>query len=301
MNPATFQKMSSFLNFVCLPKRCFTAAVHRTRRPGSTTTRWRAIATSNSIFLDSEAYARDAEGDEIAGSNKRTSALGIQMISKSLHKQIFGEEPHISKDAVEKSKKHLNSHGINIKTNTSELSDSDVDLPPLLGRDINEHFVKIARQQTEPYLSLAKSLVNANLPQMPKKWSFVPGWTKYDEKKTSSVAYPDEDALVLDVEVCIRDSERPVLATAVSCQHWYSWVSERLVAHEDYDVGVQGRTTPRYLIPLESDPDSSEHLGGKWRERVVVGHNVSYDRARIREQYLMKVSTESATVHYGHI
>lgn len=253
----------------------------------SNRTVWRAVTSRNAIYLTSGASAK---GDEVTSTNRRTSELGIQMISKSLHKHIFGHEPRVSKDAVEKSKKHLKSHGIDTGSiQSTELPDIDVDMPPLLGNDINEHFIKIAKQQIEPYLSLATNLANTDLPQMPKKWSFVSGWTQYDGNTPTVVPYPDEDALILDVEVCVRDSERPILATAVSNSHWYSWVSQRLIAQEDYDMEVQGRTTPGDLIPMESEVGCNEPLGGKWKKRIIVGHNVSYDRARIKEQYLMKV------------
>ena len=269
----------------------------RVRTSGSTE---RAAAASKSTSASLEAYEHVEESDamvETTRHDRRISALGIQMISKSLHEQIFGREPDVYRSKVGKSKQHLKAHDINTERHITEpLRDIDVDLPPLLGCDINEHFVTIAKQQTEPYLSLAKTLANATLPKMPKKWCFSAGWTKYDGNSPTAVPCPDEDALVFDVEVCVRDSERPVMATAVSSTHWYSWVSERLVSHEDYDMEVQGRTTQRNLIPLESDPDcSSEPLGGEWRERVVVGHNVSYDRARVKEQYLVKVSEVSVT------
>ena len=258
----------------------------------------RTSVASESTSASLEAYEVDEESDAIDEAtypNRRISDLGIQMISRSLHEQIFGREPHVCTNKVEKSKQHLKSHDINTEKNITEpLPDIDVDLPPLLGCDINDHFVTVAKQQTEPYLSLAKGLANATLPQMPKKWHFAPGWTKYDGNSPTSVPCPDEDALVLDVEVCVRDSERPIMATAVSGTHWYSWVGDRLVTHEDYDMEVQGRANLRNLISLESDPaGSGEPLGGKWRERVVVGHNVSYDRARIKEQYLVKVGGET--------
>lgn len=256
----------------------------------------RAVAACHAVFLSS---GGSVKGDEATSADRRTSALGIQMISKSLHKQIFGDEPHVSKDAVEKSKKHLKSHGIDTGSiRSTELPDIDIDLPHLLGSDINNHFIKIANRQNEPYLSLVKNLVDVTLPEMPKKWSFVSGWTQYSGNTPTPVPYPDEDALILDVEVCVRDSERPILATAVSHSHWYSWVSERLIAHEDYDVEVQGKTTLGDLIPLESDVGCNEPLGGKWRKRIIVGHNVSYDRARIKEQYLMKVRNISPPEPY---
>ena len=243
-----------------------------------------------------------AESDS---SSRRVSELGIQMISKSLHEQIFGSEPHVSMEAVERSKRHLMSHGINVDDagGTKPLRDVNVKLPPLTGSNINDHFVNIAKEQIEPYLSLARDLAKTNLPQMPKRWQFSTGWTKYDGNRATVVAYPDETALVLDVEVCVRDSERPVLATAVSRTHWYSWVSERLAAaHEDYSVEVQeGSTTARNLIHLETETGEGGMGGGGerggWMQRVVVGHNVSYDRARIKEQYLLKVSCKKP--HYA--
>ena len=97
---------------------------------------------------------------------------------------------------------------------------------------------------------------------------------------------------MMDVEVCVRDSERPVLAAAVSEKAWYSWVSQRLLSVEECDMNVQGRVTPDELIPLETEEGRMEPgRGEEWRERVVVGHHVSYDRARTKEQYLMKVCT----------
>ena len=44
------------------------------------------------------------------------------------------------------------------------------------------------------------------------------------------------------------------------------------------------------LIPLETSLNSVRPHGGQWKERLVVGHNVSFDRAYIKEQYLLKVS-----------
>ena len=277
----------SSLWFFLRQRKGFSAAVCRRLGCESVRIPRRVLAAVGSASLSSEARASDVA--EVGTSNLRTSALGIQMISKPLHEQIFCGEPTVSKDAVDKSKRHLKSHGLNAQPNSTNLPDIDVDLPPLLGADINEHFVKIAEQQTQLYLSLASGLADAKLPQMPRKWNFVSGWTRYDGNSATAVPYPDEDALVLDVEVCVRDSERPILATAVSRSNWYSWVSERLVADEDYDIGVQGRASPNDLIPLETEAGHEEPCGGEWRERVVVGHSVSYDRARIKEQYLLKV------------
>ncbi|CAI7996422.1 DNA polymerase subunit gamma-1 (Fragment) [Geodia barretti] len=273
-----------------LPKRR-SAAIFQ---PMQTTRARPWIAKIAGAFLSASTSSQSRQtAAETDSSSRRTSELGIQMISKSLHEQIFGSEPRVSEEAVKKSKRHLMSHGINVDAGgTKPLRDVDVELPPLTGCNVNDHFVNIAKQQIEPYLSLAQELAKTNLPQMPKKWQFSTGWTKYNGNKATAVPYPDETALVLDVEVCVRDSERPVLATAVSGSHWYSWVSKRLASHEDYSVEVQeDGTTARSLIPLEPEADECEMVGeekSQWKQRVVVGHNVGYDRARIKEQYLLK-------------
>lgn len=252
---------------------------------------WIPQSGAKSAFLTAGARVHGAE-ETSSNNDRRVSALGIQMISKSLHEQIFGHEPEVSEEAVKKSKQHLKSHGLKVEASSPGLSDVDLNLPPLLGEDINEHFTKIAEQQIQPYLTLATSLAKARLPDMPKKWSLAAGWTRYDGNTPTPVSCPEEDALVLDIEVCVKDSERPILATAVSERCWYSWVSKRLVSHEDYDVNVQGRATMDDLIALETEEGSTEPASGSWMKRVVVGHHVSYDRARIKEQYLVKASVD---------
>lgn len=95
------------------------------------------------------------------------------------------------------------------------------------------------------------------------------------------VDYPPDNALVFDVEVCVSIGPAPVLACAVSDKYWYSWVSDALVA-DDQSLG-KGATLSDY-IPLESDKDVSKD------PRMIIGHNVSYDRARVKEQYLLQQS-----------
>lgn len=52
--------------------------------------------------------------------------------------------------------------------------------------------------------------------------------------------------------------------------------------HEEFDdVRYQD------LIPLETD-GSDEPVGDINRPRIVVGHNVAYDRAKVKEQYWLE-------------
>lgn len=72
--------------------------------------------------------------------------------------------------------------------------------------------------------------------------------------------------LSFDVESMPKYHPYAVMACAVSENHWYSWISPWLLGEKD---------DPQQLIPL----------GDRQRHRVVVGHNISYDRARILEEY----------------
>ncbi len=72
--------------------------------------------------------------------------------------------------------------------------------------------------------------------------------------------------LCFDTEVMWHNSPFAVMACAASPTAWYVWLSPWLLGESDTD---------RHLVPL-GDPS---------RDRVVVGHNVGYDRARILEEY----------------
>ena len=156
---------------------------------------------------------------------------GIQMISKSLHEQIFKTTPRdeeVSKETVQKVKEHLSSHNLWVRQ-TSAQENINFKLPALLGNDLPEHFKIIADKQSNSYKQKLLDLVNHSVPEIPEVWNFVPGWTRYeDDGKMSMVEFPDEEAYVFDCEVCVTEGHAPTLATAVSNQYWYSWCSNQL-------------------------------------------------------------------------
>lgn len=249
-------------------------------------------------LLCSETSPPPASEEEL----ERRNPLGIQMLSRSLHRQLFRREWESTPDksAVARSKEHLKAQGLWGKKGTT-LPYTSITLPQMLGRNLDEHFRAIARRQTQPYLDLATGLVRARLRPLPAKWSSRPGWTRYDpvsgRPEGGWVGPPGDDALVLDVETCVREGEKPVLAVAVSLEAWYSWTSRRLSSTEedlDSDLEEGRRVTLDELIPIESDTHKSGAQASEsesWRRpRLIVGHNVSYDRARLREQYYLKVS-----------
>ncbi len=154
-----------------------------------------------------------------------------------------------------------------------------LDLPALCGQ-VEEHFYEIASQQVDPYLRLAEDLARSkrDVPPMPPEWRAEAGWTRYsrDGSSSSSVTAPGGRWVVLDVEVCVREGPQPTLAAALSQDgRWYSWVSPRLAGRERSGGGNNSR-----VVVHREDLISMGGLGGEDRHRLVVGHNISYDRAR---------------------
>ena len=103
------------------------------------------------------------------------------------------------------------------------------------------------------------------------------GWTKYDTNgKAEAVKIPNEEILVFDVETCVQEGPWPIMATALSPTAWYSWCSPYLI---DID-----------LKPKDYSCLSCDDLIQLGHPLLVIGHNVSYDRARISEQYQLASS-----------
>jgi DNA polymerase gamma 1 len=76
------------------------------------------------------------------------------------------------------------------------------------------------------------------------------------------------------------------MACAVGVKCWYSWTSKKLVNVPKSEVKGK-RLSPDDMIPLESgNDDLGFNLSAHFKEpKIIIGHNVSYDRARVKEQY----------------
>ncbi|KAK7086838.1 hypothetical protein SK128_016079 [Halocaridina rubra] len=219
----------------------------------------------------------------------RKNCLSIQMLSSSLYDQIFGKigskESREAKEDFERSKIHLQDQGLWGKE-TFMMPNYSFQIPPLEGSTLEQHFYTIAENQCSTYKELLNTLVGADIPLMPSQWQYAPGWTRYNSDGTHiHVEFPNCSALVFDVEVCVKEGNHPILATAMSDKHWYSWCSHHLVL----DKAPVSKVAKQDLIPLETYPSAS----GKTVQtlpKIVVGHNVSFDRIRIREQYSLENS-----------
>ena len=164
------------------------------------------------------------------------------------------------------SKDHLMRHEL-LGTNQDRNPPIALDIPPLLGRNLDEHFTRLGFEASSPYLAHATAFSKANLPEVPRRWIKRSGWTKYSLDGTNeAIEAPEEEMLSFDTEVMYKESAFAVMACAASPTAWYAWLSPWLLGESDTD---------QHLVPL----------GDSKLARIVVGHNIGYDRARIAEEY----------------
>ena len=159
----------------------------------------------------------------------RVNAVGIQMLSERIRKQLFLEERCANSsqkhEVPKKVFKHLQDHDILDKINRGKYQTPvEFDLPPLMGSNIDEHFYWMARSISDDYFDAAQHMSCSILPKLPRQWIYQAGWTKYqvigDELVSIPVSYPEDRCLVFDVEVCVKEGARPVLAVAASPDAW---------------------------------------------------------------------------------
>ena len=205
----------------------------------------------------------------------RINPVGIQYLSNSLHEQIFPSKDKYNKffteeekqELINLSKTFLRNHDLLGKpTNISD--PISFELPKLQGRILDEHFQKLGHFASEPYKSMCDNKFKNIVPR-PKKWLRERGWYRYEPgKEPEKVPYPLEDTLVFDVEVLYKISHFPTLAVALSDKAWYLWCSPFICDGE-------GSDNFKHLIPMNTLE----------RPKLIVGHNVGYDRSKVLEEY----------------
>ncbi|GAA5897559.1 hypothetical protein JCM6882_003516 [Rhodosporidiobolus microsporus] len=247
----------------------------------------------------------------LAGRTAPLNEAQVPLISPHLRAQLF---PSLSSpfapsppspDAVKISVEHLRHHQLLPDPSSSSAKKPpaaiEFDLPRLQGPTITHHFHALGRDVAEPYLSMARSFARAEVPRIPSKqrWVLSPGWTFYSPDGSSEpIAYPpeEEDALVFDVETMpFQGGAWAVMAVAAGKHGWYGWCSPWLTGDDP---------SPNHLIPLgPSSPSSSSssptssadfrsrsHLFERADEppRLIIGHNVLYDRARVAQENTLR-------------
>ncbi|GAA5861634.1 hypothetical protein JCM3774_002653 [Rhodotorula dairenensis] len=242
----------------------------------------------------------------------------VPLISAKLRAQLFPPldspwaPPPPDPKAIELSIEHLRHHQLLPDPETATKSPRELpravefDLPPLEGDTISHHFHALGRDVAEPYLSMAKDFAKAEVPLMPvqQHWTLTSGWTIYHpDGSFESVPYPPEEdaSLVFDVETLpYAGGHFPIMAVAVGSKGWYGWCSPWLTGQDD---------KPNHLIPFgpAAEPSSSASTPpasalasaaglsqptlfepADAAPRLLVGHNVLFDRARIAQEYSLR-------------
>ncbi|KPM37707.1 DNA polymerase gamma, mitochondrial [Neonectria ditissima] len=229
---------------------------------------WRAHVRWLSAVADTTELKR--KSSLALPSQARHNEIGVQQLSSHVFDQIFpdGSKP-APPELVKLSRDHLRRHDL-LGKNTDNSDPIAFDLPPLQGDTLDEHFHRLGMDSAEPYLSLAKQFAQADPLPKPREWVRRSGWTKYySNGEPEQVDAPDETMLCFDTEVMWKVNPFAVMACASSPTAWYAWLSPWLLGETENE---------RQLIPL----------GDPTKDRIIVGHNVGYDRARILEEYDIK-------------
>lgn len=208
----------------------------------------------------------------------RLTELGYPVVEENLHHRIFGKEkPKVmSRLAKQKAEKLLKSFKIPVPVDYPDhLYDGPLPLPELRGENLREHFESIASEQVGHYKELGDSFSKTKLPSsLPGSFDLVfePGWTRYTCQEghwvTEPVPYPLEEVFTFDTETFVHRGAYPIIGTALSAEAVYVWLASELINSS--------------LPEDEWDQWSMIPIG---ENRLVIGHNVSYDRVRAQEGY----------------
>ncbi|KAF9077748.1 gamma DNA-directed DNA polymerase [Rhodocollybia butyracea] len=259
---------------------CLSRGFHATRALEIQTFKPRPPVVQPTAFRykEEKTVQEKAKAQKESNKHAKRNAAGVQMLSRSLHEQIFRNctFPSPPNTYTNISLDHLSMHGLD-PTQSSTLPSTEFVLPSLQGNNLLEHFHRIGVSSSEPYISFARDFAQAELPPIPDDWQLQPGWTKYHHSADGSgycepIPFPAHDGkteslLTFDVETMPKYHQYPILACAASPNAWYVWIS------------------PWILDPSSNSSDHLIPLGPSDVPRIVVGHNVSYDRARIQEEY----------------
>lgn len=231
--------------------------------------------------------------------------LNIQILGKSLNQKVFpsssssntttntndrspGSLNRIQMQTLELARSHLDSHSIPWNKERPLLPEISGDsIPSLLEDNLSDHFKRMATELTGEYFKLALQFGDHITRNLKANNSFsikTPpfnsqamadivgdarnGWFKWNSETGEWARNVDQDGpedkvILLDVETCPQISLFPVLACAYGQSGWYFWLPPQ--------DGIASDDTDR-LIPLK-------------HARLVIGHHVAFDRARIRDEY----------------
>ncbi|TIA90529.1 hypothetical protein E3P99_01484 [Wallemia hederae] len=261
-------------------RRVISGELRRKASAGSLRNQYTRSCTPSPLHKEPSSYT-PSDASEV-----HRNEVGVQLLTPSLRRQIYPQDldkPHPS--YINIALEHLEKHNL-AGGKGSTLPETSFTLPPLQGPDLDHHFWRIGSDAAEPYLSLSKEFARAKLPAMPEFWvTDTPGWTVYDADGSYTCVEQGpstESMIVFDVETLPHLSQHAVMAVAASPTHWYTWISPYLTGHSE---------STEHFVPLGGSLSGEKNSDSHTRERVIVGHNVGFDRARLASEYSLQRST----------
>ena len=205
----------------------------------------------------------------------RINPVGYPVISDQTFSKVFGPGANRSEPKdTRKTQRLLTTHNIPFPVDYPEgLYDGELPFPDLKGENLEDHFEAVASDFVGEYIKQANILASCPIPPVPpiNELKANPGWTRYEFDGenwiTEPVPYPQESG-VFDTETFVNGGSFPVIGTALTDKAAYIWLAREFV-----DPTLPESKWDQYgLIPLGTD-------------KFIIGHNVSYDRVRVREAY----------------
>jgi DNA polymerase gamma 1 len=211
-----------------------------------------------------------------------TSITGVPILNDVNNEKIFGKgicpPDKISRNQEtvvirEREKYNLSLGNFYLPEYLKNINDYIL-LPNLISPNLAQFTEEIATELSEPWYSLLDEFEKLPLVcPVPEKFYKKTGWVKYPYDWASKsygtpkcVAYPEETLLCFDCETMVTMGNHPVMGAAVSSKAFYVWLHPCLVDNNvEFSPG---------LIPLGT-------------EKLIVGHNVAFDRSRIKESYYL--------------
>ncbi|KAF9586135.1 DNA-directed DNA polymerase gamma mip1 [Lunasporangiospora selenospora] len=220
---------------------------------------------------------------EAPRTSMRKNEVDVQMLHPGLHSKVFpsstgtgvAAESRPTPEMIKCAISHLEKSNLWGK-DPILVPDTTFPVPHLRGNTIEDHFYNIGVRDSATYKKLAVDFSQLPSHPLPDTWLMQEGWTRYGKDGTiSRVEYPLEKTFTFDVETVPALSKFPVMACALSSEAWYGWVSPWLINPQTVD----GHQNDQHLMSFGPSPNKAGH------EKILIGHNVGYDRARVLEEY----------------
>ena len=190
--------------------------------------------------------------------------LRIPHLSRAMKKQLFPKIHEYDPLKVKLAQEHLSK--FNLLGKEEECANVEFRLPQINGKTFDFEMLGYEQLFNRFGSNLYPNIKEfEHISEFPTKFSTRTGWTVYEGDRNEAIDFPPDKIVILDVEVMYKISPYPVIAVCLSADKWYSWASPSLI----------NATIPKDLITM----------GNPKNHKLIVGHNVSYDRARIKEEY----------------